>query len=103
MSRDFPSDPRLSRFRRLRDRVIAQAQGASERPVDDRHPLVKAIGLDEAKAILSPDPTPIQARWAARRAIVAKRIAEGAAIKQIARELNVSPTRIRQLRKALGL
>lgn len=103
MSSDSPPDPRLSRFRLLRDRVLARSEGASERPLDDSHPLVKAIGLDEAKAILSPVPTPLQTRWAERRATVARRIAEGAAIKQIAREMNVSHTRIRQLRKALGL
>lgn len=98
-----PLDQRLARIRHLRQRAIVAATDVRDRPMDEAHPLARAIGLAEARAVLAAEPTPLQARWADRRAIVAKRIAEGVAIKQIARELNVTPTRIRQLRKALDL
>ncbi|MBU0931317.1 MAG: hypothetical protein KJ585_04860 [Alphaproteobacteria bacterium] len=103
MARNTPFPARLARHRAARERAGRAAISGSERPLDAQHPLVQALGMDRAAAILSPQPTPLQALWAERRAIVARRIAEGVAVKDIARELGVTPCRIHQLRKAIGL
>lgn len=103
MTRNLPLSDRLARHRAMRERASRAAVALPDRPLDAAHPLVKALGMDKAAAILSPQPTPLQIRWAERRATVAKRIAEGMATKDIAKELGVTPCRIRQLRKDMGL
>lgn len=95
MSDETSPVPHLERFRRIRARAVTEARESRPVAIEADHPLAKALGVEEAIAILS--------HRAARRQIIATRVAQGVSNASIARELDVTPTRITQLRKAMGI
>lgn len=93
----------LKRLQAAQQRAKVLASTVSDSPVDDAHPLVVAFGLDRAKALLGVARVERERRWSERRAHVAMRSAEGATLAEIADELGVTPSRIWQIKRALGL
>lgn len=104
-------EDRLARIRQMSERAKARAaeiaRGLPPLPKSGEdiradHPIARAIGLEQAKAIFGPKkPTAAQTRAASRKAYIAERLAAGASLTDIAKELSITPQRVGQVRKEL--